>query len=181
MPKSTCSESECLREVRSRGLCLMHYKRLWRNGNHVNIPTISESLGLERFWLKVEKTGTCWVWKSAPTSKGYGSFWFNGKGIQAHRFSYELLVGPIPEDLTLDHLCRNRLCVRPDHLEPVTRGVNVLRGEGPGAQNARKTHCPYNHEYTPENTYVVNRHKTGRTYRICKECSRIRYANKKKK
>jgi hypothetical protein len=80
---------------------------------------------------------------------------------------YELLVGPVGADLTLDHLCRNRACVNPDHLEPVTIAVNVLRGESPPARNARKTHCPQGHEYTPDNTYY-----NQKGWRACATCSK---------
>lgn len=81
----------------------------------------------ERFWAKVHKTDSCWLWTASLTF-GYGSFW-DGKGqVRAHRFAYELLVDPIPEGLQLDHLCRIRHCVNPDHLEAVTNAENVQRG-----------------------------------------------------
>ena len=85
-----------------------------------------------RFWAKVDKTETCWLWTGGQ-SAGYGRFGFKGRpNLGAHRFAYELLVGPIPPGLDLDHLCRVRNCVNPDHLEPVTRRENLLlRGGGP--------------------------------------------------
>ena len=84
--------------------------------------------------------------------------------VYAHRFAYELAYGPIPEGLELDHLCRNASCVRPTHLEAVTHQVNMVRGKsGPGS----KTHCPHDHEYTPENTHVS---PDGRRY--CRTCQR---------
>jgi len=117
----------------------------------------------ERFWSKVEKTNGCWNWV-AGTSNGYGIFWFNKTYVGAHRISYQLKYGIIPNDKVLDHLCRNPLCVNPDHLELVTDKENVLRGAGPCAQNARKTHCKRGHEFTLENTYYD---KIGRH---CKNC-----------
>lgn len=127
-----------------------------------------------RFWAKVRKTDTCWLWIGGKNHYGYGSFqtrrgdgWF---AAQAHRVAYEALVGPIPDGLTIDHLCRNRACVNPAHMEPVTRGENVLRGESAAATHARKTHCKYGHEFTPENTYTP----PGRDVRMCRACIRER-------
>ena len=120
---------------------------------------------MDRFWTKVEKTDGCWNW-TACTHQGYGRFNHNGSAVLAHRLSYELLVGPVPTGLTLDHLCRNRKCVNPAHLEPVTRGENVLRGESLQAQNARKTHCPRGHLLSGENMSLKG------SYRRCLSCHR---------
>lgn len=102
-----------------------------------------------RFWEKVDRGGDCWEWLAAVRSDGYGTFRLFGRMVRPHRYAYELLVGPIPDGLHLDHLCRNRTCVNPEHLEPVTLGENVLRGLGPSATNTRKTHCPRGHELAP--------------------------------
>src|SRR6266576_3456485 len=101
----------------------------------------------QRFWAKVDRRGSeeCWPWQ-ANRGRGYGNVWIAGRMYRAHRVAYELLIGPIPEGLTLDHLCRNRGCVNPAHLEPVTSRENTLRGEGISANNARKTHCKHGHE-----------------------------------
>jgi hypothetical protein len=90
--------------------------------------------------------------------------------VLAHRWAYEFLRAEIPEGLHIDHLCRNRACVNPWHLEPVTNRVNGLRGESVAAQHARKTHCIRGHEFTTENTYPI---KNGKG-RGCRECSRIK-------
>lgn len=122
----------------------------------------------ERFWAKVQKTDGCWNWIGAMSIDGYGRMLRGGKNVNAHRIAYELLVGPIPSGLTLDHLCRNRKCVNPSHLEPVTRGENVLRGESPSAIHARKTHCAYGHAFDADNT--IRRVIRGRSARICRAC-----------
>lgn len=123
----------------------------------------------ERFerLYEVDESG-CWLWRSKINQAGYGMIWGGielGRELRAHRVAYELHVGPIPDGLTIDHLCRVRHCVNPDHLQAVTRGTNVLRGASGPAANARKTHCKRGHEFTPENTYVT---KAG--YRNCRAC-----------
>lgn len=103
---------------------------------------------LERFWEKVEKTDTCWLWTASQRGNGYGQFGVTQKDIvYAHRFAYEQTVGPIPEGLVIDHLCRVRHCVNPDHMEPVTSRENTFRGFGMGVVNAAKTTCPKGHPY----------------------------------
>lgn len=126
------------------------------------------------FWSKVNKTKSCWLWTAALHSAGYGVVRINcskenrkGELVYAHRFVYESLRGPIPHGLHLDHLCRVRNCVNPDHLEPVTGKVNALRGTSPAAKNAKKTHCKRGHELAGENLYL--RPDTGtRQCLICK-------------
>jgi len=121
----------------------------------------------ENFWVKVDRWDPdhCWEWTGAKIPGGYASLAVPGTSqVGAHRVAYELCIGPIPGGLHLDHLCRNRGCVNPKHLEPVTSRENILRGQSPGALNARKTHCKQGHEFTAENTYVI---QGGRRCRAC--------------
>jgi len=130
----------------------------------------------DRFWRLVDKTDSCWNYTGAKW-KGYGQFsvqikpgkW---KTSKAHRVAYELLIGPIPEGLQLDHLCRNPACVNPDHLEPVTNRENGLRGTSFAARHAAKTHCDNGHEFTPENT--MYKQVGPWTHRECRPCYRAR-------
>lgn len=134
----------------------------------------------QRFWAKVDKDGPipeyrpqlgpCWLWTAAVNLDGYGRFETSTGPQRIHRLAHEWLIGPIPEGLTVDHLCRVRHCVRPDHLEAVTNRVNVLRGFGITAAAARKTHCPQGHPYAGANLYVSPK---GRRY--CRLCARARH------
>lgn len=117
---------------------------------------------VRRFWDRVNKGSSCWEWTGRRQREGYGTL-----GIRkAHRMSYELHIGPIPDGLEIDHLCRNRACVRPDHLEAVTHQENVLRGVGAPARLARRTHCINGHPFTPQSTWLSSAWK-GRRCRIC--------------
>ncbi len=135
------------------------------------IPTI-----VDRFMSKISiDWGTgCWEWLGG-TSRGYGTFFIgkmNGKSkfIGAHVFSYEYFKGiPIPVGKELDHLCRIPQCVNPEHLEPVTHQINMLRGKGLASINAAKTHCPKGHLLSGDNIYNI-----ARGDRICKICTRTR-------
>jgi hypothetical protein len=143
----------------------------------------------ENFWSRVDMTGTayptperavperwgpCWLWtvgadRHRPGGHGYGIFGLDGEQVGAHRVAYDWLIGPIPDGHDLDHLCRVPPCCNPEHTEPVTHQENILRGDSPSAQHARKTHCPQGHPFDEANTY---RDPDGS--RNCRACKRAR-------
>jgi len=156
--KPHCSVDGCLRPAKTRGMCGAHAERM-RNGRPIDPPIRPRLIDFETL---VEKRGDCWLWTGSISSEGYGRYGHE----YTHRLMYERYVGPIPEGLHLDHLCRNRICCNPTHLEPVTSRENFLRGESPGARALRTNFCKRGHEFTPENTI----HKQG--YRTCRACTR---------
>lgn len=125
-------------------------------------------LQIQRFWTKVAKTDRCWLWTGCLSAKGYARTSVNRKHLPAYRVAYVLLVGPVPQGLELDHLCRNRRCVNPSHLEPVTHRVNVGRA-------IHDRHFACGHPETPENSYRRPDEYGGRTCRICKRSRNRKY------
>lgn len=173
MGDRTCSLPGCGRPHRCRGLCGAHYYR-WRATGSTGSATIQDrTLSIaERFWARVDASGDCWVWTASCDHKGYGQFSPGGgvKTQRAHRWAWEHLVGPIPDRMVIDHLCRVRRCVNPDHLRITTSGENTACSPiALAAVAARKTHCTNGHQYTPENTYLT-RLKSGNTGRSCRQC-----------
>lgn len=126
-----------------------------------------------RFWTKVDKSQDCWIWTGAKIPEGYGSFQVEGRQQGAHRISYEETKEKIPDGYVLDHLCRNKACVNPNHLEVVTNRTNILRGESMAAQNARKIMCKRGHLLNSDNLTPTGLRKGERN---CKKCMRIRDA-----
>jgi hypothetical protein len=183
-PRPECSVDGCDREVEAKGVCKQHglARRRGRPLRPIGVFGIGPEVTPieERFWAAVDKNGPwpertdlegrCWVWTRALTN-GYGHIQERGtrRNVPAHRLSYELHGGTLVDELEIDHLCRNRACVNPAHLEQVTNTVNVLRGEGPAAQNARKTHCKYGHPFAGENLRLTPDGK-----RQCRTCLRAR-------
>lgn len=176
---SHCVIEKCQAPTVGRGWCRKHYARWHKHGD----PERGALTFGERLWAKVDAAGPCWLWTGSTDGGGYGLIRTTQSGptkgvyLKAHRAVYELLVGPIPKRKQLDHLCRVRNCVNPDHLEPVTARVNTLRGESFAARNAKKTHCGRGHEFSPENTYITP--KLERQCRTCLRAAKVRYLARK--
>lgn len=139
----------------------------------------------ERFWSKVDRRGPaeCWPWTATLGDTGYGQFYDGTRLVKAHRYGYEATVGPVPVGLVVDHTCHNdadctevpcahRACCNPAHGEAVTQSINSIRGRT-GDHQLAKTHCPQDHEYTPENTILRN----GGKHRVCRACHRTHQNN----
>lgn len=175
---STCSIEGCDRKCYGRGWCHMHYQR-WRRNGDANTVIHDLSLSTEqRFWQNVDKTAYCWIWTAFCNRQGYGKFKYPN-GQLAHRYSYELHFGPIPDELTIDHRCFNPACVRPDHLQVMTHVGNAKN-----QRRAHATHCAKGHEYTEANTLMVTMHRPSgaeRTARRCRRCKAIGDANRKRR
>lgn len=133
-----------------------------------------------RFWAKVDfaRSADCWIWTAANSGgdRPYGVIWDGKRRAKAHRWSWETANGPIPAGLEVDHLCRTPLCVRPSHMEVVTKTENVRRSNAPGARAVRENRCKRDHEYTPENTIT-----RGPKHRECRACHRLTTAASKRR
>lgn len=166
---TTCSIPWCDKTgLIRRGWCTKHYQRWLKYGNPLMAKFERGGDPVARFWGYVSKGTGCWEWRGKiDKSTGYGRFKMGGKSPTAHRLSYEWSVGPIPDGLVIDHLCRNRRCVNPAHLEPVTQQVNVLRGETIVAANAAKTECQNGHPLSGDNLAI-----NVRGARVCRTCAR---------
>ena len=156
----------------------------------LSIELVRGNANRARFLLKIgaPDSNACWPWIGTIRPDGYGTFGINKgnkmwiKAAYAHRVAYVMLVGKLPNNRTLDHLCRNRACVNPAHLEPVTHKVNCLRGTSPFANNARKQFCPKGHPLSGPNL-KIDKCKTGakRRCRICANAAVKRSTQKARK
>lgn len=177
-----CDVAECAEEAVTRGWCNPHYQRWKRYGDPLVQKRIRGNDEL-RFWSKVNKQAPdgCWLWTGSPGRWGYAQVRMGGRAggmVLVHRWAYENLVGPIPAGLELDHRChtddptcaggpcRHRLCVNPEHLEPVTEQENARRSRSASGVNSRKTHCIHGHAFDEKNTLITP--KGNRSCRACR-------------
>lgn len=186
MAKGICSVDSCERPIWAKGWCSGHLSRWYKGGDvRADVPLIQRrrlprgTSAVDRAEFFTDRNGPtmsgmdtpCWLWTSGHYPAGYGAFWLEGRTVLVHRWWYEQLIGPIPEGLELDHLCINRGCCNPAHLEPVTHAENLLRSPtAPATINARKTHCIHGHAYDEANTRI-----TSKGQRQCRACRRRRY------
>lgn len=119
----TCEQSNCTRRHYAKGLCSLHYKR-HSKGSDLSSPLIRSGSLSDRFWVRVDKSLECWTWRTGLTAQGYGQIREQGRSYLAHRLSYEWHYGAIPDGMQVDHICRSRSCVNPDHLRLATDGLN---------------------------------------------------------
>lgn len=162
-----CAVAECDRRQHARSLCKTHYNRELRDRPFPPLPVPYAAGNDEAFWSRVEKSDGCWEWTGSKTAQGYGNVRLpTGTNGYAHRVAYTLAIGEIPAGKVLDHLCRNRSCVRPDHLEPVSQRENVLRGAS--AYGPLKTACPHGHDMTD----ATNVYARPDGSKVCRSCAR---------
>jgi hypothetical protein len=176
-----CTDCREQRKIHSRGRCTScyrrHLKELKADGSYVPIVRHPLLTPFEKVMSRVDKrAGGCWLYAGALAADGYARVKDAGSDLAllVHRVTYEQLVGPIPEGLVLDHLCRVRHCVNPEHLEPVTHMENLRRGVK--ARLGERTHCSEGHEFTPENTTLQRRNRKdgGTSFTpICRTCRRV--------
>ncbi len=163
----TCSVDGCDRDFYAHELCSMHWRRVRDTGEVGPAKSLrrrkwtAKDRILDR--INIDPVTECWNWQGAKFASGYGQVWSDGRGWGAHRLSWMAFVGPIADDLVLDHLCRNRACVNPAHLEPCSAVENTKRG----VPFHVKERCPKGHLLTPDNLRV-----TGTGYKMCRICSR---------
>jgi HNH endonuclease len=171
-----CSIEGCTAPSVTRGWCPAHRAR-WRRHGDPRLGKPAHIKGTVEYRLKARSSlqpNGCILWNGAKTAAGYGTLNVQNTRQLVHRLAYELYVGPIPEGLTLDHLCRTRACINPEHLEAVTNRENILRGTSPSAKQARRTHCPSGHPYAGENLI------RWRNHRHCRACMK-QWATKRRK
>lgn len=178
--KQPCTIDDCNRVQAARGWCSKHYSR-WQNtgsptalrGHPVAARPIRERL---RERIDTTAAGGCWLWTGTLTDKGYGTVSYNAQTQYVHRLMYELERGTIPDGHEIDHLCRNRACCNPAHLEPVTGAENVRRGISPSTLFNRTGRCQRGHILAAVGVYV-----SPKGHRMCRGCIALRQARRARK
>lgn len=189
MSKRTCAVEGCARPSRKRNWCSLHYARWARTGDPGPVGLIVRKADIvQRFWSKVVKTETCWLWTAYVSGKGYGQFRMNGRMHAAHQVALLITGTPRPLGAEVDHLCRVRHCVNPAHLEWVTHAKNMeragpyLAGPRPDHYLTGRTHCKNGHEFSADNTrHVVEKDGSRRRRcRVCQNEANLRHRAKRK-
>lgn len=168
-PAPPCKVVGCAKQSATRGMCSMHYARWRKYGDTETVALVHNDPDRRFREFYEEQENGCWEWQGHIESNGYARFTVGDDRTGAHRWAYERYIGEIPEGLVIDHLCRNRACVNPGHLEPVTARENLLRGDTYAARNFKKTHCKRGHPFAGANL-IFN--TSG--HRQCRECRNMR-------
>lgn len=174
MADHTCSVDDCGTRATRRGWCDKHYRRWLHHGSPLNPGRLPAP---DPMSLLAKQEDGCWLWMGPRKVSGYGVLRSKRAGHGAHRVFYDLFVGPIPEGMEIDHLCRVPSCVNPDHLEAVTPEENRRRSLSPMGHMLRTNTCKRGHEMTPENSYSRPSHPTRHQ---CRTCMKLRNALRRK-
>lgn len=176
MAKTTCRVDGCERDDKMvRGWCCMHYSRWVRRGT-----TIDADSPIARFHRKFEsrERWACWEWTGPKFKKGYAQFWDGERNLGGHRWAYEQFIGPVADGLVLDHICENKGCVNPWHLEPVTNQENLQRSKN---TNHGKTHCRNGHPFSGDNLIVTKHQRRCRTCKNAQDLASHHRRNRERK
>lgn len=181
-PQAICSIENCDDPAKARGWCSKHWTRWWKHDDPNTTYLIRGGDVLDRLANKFTVGDGCWEWTAKAKAKfGYGQITDDdGRSKVAYKVLYRIMVGDVPEGMELDHVCKNVLCIRPDHLEPVTHRENMRRGNGWAGVNARKTHCgPCGLPLSGPNL-IIDKSSGSRRCRACTNAAARRYAAKKR-